>query len=153
MGWGQAWTQWLGTDNLNFAEGEATPWDAHVSPNFDDKETHVRSAFTGAEERSPLINSWVGATCITGLGEMNWPPVSTLYRLTGCWDSQVKAFRNTAKRTRKITKQWGFYHSCLWTVQHYVCDAQFWAPGREACSLSLSPGISCLAFLPMSLYL
>lgn len=44
------------------------------------------------------------ATCIIGVGEMNRPLVSTLQLLTCCCDSQVKAFRNTVKRIRKIPK-------------------------------------------------
>lgn len=39
---------------------------------------------------------------------MNWPPVSTLYLLTCCSDSEVKAFRNILKRKSKIPNSGGF---------------------------------------------
>lgn len=88
---------------------------------------HMLEVSSRAMEKSPIINQ---------LGGSNLHHRARWDELAPCKhplspDSQVKALRNTAKRTRKITKQWGFYHSCLWTVQHYVCDAQFWALGRE----------------------
>lgn len=137
VGWGQAWTQMLGTDTSVLLRERLPRWDAHVSPKFDDNATYVRSVFFHRGFRKFYPHPPAGSTCITGLGEMNWPPVSTLYLLTRCSDSKIKVFRNTLKRIRKITKQWGFYLPCFWTVQHYVCDAQLWAPGRESYSLSL----------------